>query len=262
MTARHILSPIRSPHRFAVVAMLVLLAVSQMRAQSTAGQSQPAAKKDQCVVTGRVVALAGDTPLRKAHIRLQNNDDATRSVSVVTDAEGKFEIRSIDPGRYRLIVSRVGYVTQEYGQRKPQDPGAILALRPSQEMRDLVFRMTPGAVISGRILDEDGEALPGASVSAMRESYERGKRDLSPAISCPERLRSPTILGNFACTAWHQAGTSSAPSTAVGRGRKATLLLTRSNPRRRATRACITREHRIAAEPAQLRSRPARKSHR
>jgi hypothetical protein len=34
-------------------------------------------------------------------------------------------------------------------------------------------------IISGRVLDEDGEPLPWAQVSALREVYFRGKRKLS-----------------------------------------------------------------------------------
>jgi hypothetical protein len=68
-----------------------------------------------------------------------------------------------------------------YGQRKPNDPGAILTLRAGQEMKDLLLRLIPSAVIAGRILDEDGEPLAGASVAALREIYSHGKRSLSIA---------------------------------------------------------------------------------
>jgi hypothetical protein len=52
-------------------------------------------------------------------------------------------------------------------------------LRPGQELTDLLFRLIPAAVISGRILDEDGEPLASVTVSAAREVYSEGKRTLS-----------------------------------------------------------------------------------
>ena len=52
-------------------------------------------------------------------------------------------------------------------------------LRPGQDVKDLIFKMTPAAVIAGRILDEDGEPLPSVTVNAMREAYSEGKRKLS-----------------------------------------------------------------------------------
>jgi protocatechuate 3,4-dioxygenase beta subunit len=144
--------------------------------QSSQGTTQ---KKDECSIAGLVVKLAGSEPLTKATVHLQSMEDRTRAVSTVTNAGGRFELKGIDPGRYRLTVSRVGFVTQEYGQRKTDDPGAVLSLRPEQELRDLLFRLVPSAVIAGRILDEDGEPLPSVNVTASREVYSEGKRGLS-----------------------------------------------------------------------------------
>jgi len=73
------------------------------------------------------VKLAGSEPLSKASVHLQSTEDRTRAISVVTNAGGRFELKGIDPGRYRLTVSRVGFVTQEYGQKKSDDPGAALS---------------------------------------------------------------------------------------------------------------------------------------
>jgi len=160
-----------------VVSVLAHLFSYSTCAQGSKGSS--ALKEDECKISGMVVKLAGGEPLRKAKVQLQSLDDRTHSVSVVTDAGGRFVLKGIEPGRYNMFVSRSGFVSQEYGQRKPEDPGAILALRPSQEMNDLVFRLIPSAVISGRILDEDGEPLASVMVSASREVYAGGKRALA-----------------------------------------------------------------------------------
>src|SRR5262249_8069135 len=37
--------------------------------------------------------------------------------STVTDREGKFVFKGLDPGSYRITAARNGYVKQEYGQR-------------------------------------------------------------------------------------------------------------------------------------------------
>jgi protocatechuate 3,4-dioxygenase beta subunit len=158
----------------------LLLAPSRAAAQGPA-RSSPAStdKKDECSIVGMVVKLGGSEPLTKARVRLQSVEDRTRAISVVTNAGGRFELKGIDPGRYRLTVSRVGFVTQEYGQKKSDDPGAVLALRPGQELKDLLFRLIPSGVIAGRILDEDGEPLPSVNVAVAREVYSEGKRALS-----------------------------------------------------------------------------------
>jgi hypothetical protein len=58
---------------------------------------------------------------------------------------------------------------QEYGQRKSDDPGAVLSLRPGQELKDLLFRLVPSGVVAGRILDEDGEPV---NPSRVVKNYE------------------------------------------------------------------------------------------
>jgi protocatechuate 3,4-dioxygenase beta subunit len=136
-------------------------------------------KEDECGIAGTVVTLAGGEPLGKTKITLRSVTDGTHSISTITDSGGHFEVKRLEPGRYKLRVSRVGFVSYEYGQRKPGDPGATLTLRSGQEISDLVFRLIPAGVIAGRILDEDGEPLPSVEVSAQREVYTEGKRSLS-----------------------------------------------------------------------------------
>jgi hypothetical protein len=136
-------------------------------------------KEDECNIAGSVVTLAGGEPLGKTKITLRSVTDGTHSISTITDSGGHFELKLLDPGGYKLRVSRVGFVTYEYGQRKPGGPGATLTLRSGQEINDLVFRLIPAGVIAGRILDEDGEPLPSVEVSALREVYSEGKRRLS-----------------------------------------------------------------------------------
>src|SRR5215467_14418469 len=100
-------------------------------------------KKDECSIAGMVVKLAGSEPLRKATVQLNSADDRTRSISTSTDVGGRFQLKGIDPGKYSLTIMRNGFVTQQYGQKTPNDPGSILTLRPGQDLKDLLFRLIP-----------------------------------------------------------------------------------------------------------------------
>lgn len=169
-------------NRLRALALCCVLVASTQAPQAPAQNSSSAMKKeDDCSIAGTVVTLAGGEPLRKSKITLQSLNDRTHSISTITDSGGHFELQRLDPGGYKLRVSRVGFVTYEYGQRKPGDPGATLSLRPGQQIKDLVFRLIPDGVIAGRILDEDGEPLPSVVVSALREVFTEGKRSLSTA---------------------------------------------------------------------------------
>jgi hypothetical protein len=167
-----------------LVGLIVLSSdpVLSASAQARHATSDPA-KPTECSVSGLVVKLQGSVPLPSSTVRLQSVDDHTRTFSGVTDVGGRFEVQGIDPGRYRLRVIRNGYVTQEYGQRTPNDPGTILALSPGQDLKDLLFRLPPAAVIAGRIQNENGDALPWVRVNALRATYLRGKRTLSSEVT-------------------------------------------------------------------------------
>jgi hypothetical protein len=172
--------------KLCIPALLPFVLVSITSAQ-TASRNPPVTKPkvEDCALSGMVVKLARSEPVKTATVQLQSLQDLGHSVSVVTDAGGRFELKGIDPGRYRLKVSRTGFVTQEYGQKTPNDPGAEIRLSPGQTLRDLLFRLIPWGIIAGRVLDEEGEPLPWAQVSALREAYSGGKRKLSPEALVP-----------------------------------------------------------------------------
>jgi Carboxypeptidase regulatory-like domain len=161
----------------------VVLAFFIASSASGQGRSQDSAnkpKQETCIVSGMVVKLAGSAPLKSAKVVLTGVEDRTHAYAATTDTGGRFTLKSVERGRYRLTVSRNGFVDQEYGQKTPNDPGSILTLVPGQQVNDLLFRLIPWAVIAGRILNEDGDPMPWVQVTALREVYTEGKRKLSP----------------------------------------------------------------------------------
>jgi hypothetical protein len=82
-----------------------------------------------------------------------------------------------------LNVSKSGFVSLSYGQRRPLQAGTPLQLLEGQQLKGVDFRLPRGGVIAGRVLDEDGEPVPGAQVRVMRYQYQQGDRRLTPAGS-------------------------------------------------------------------------------
>jgi Carboxypeptidase regulatory-like domain len=98
---------------------------------------------------------------------------------VLTPNDGKFKFE-VEPGQYRLRVQRNGYATQEYGQRVMGGAGTTINLTAGQAMRDVQFKMTPAAVVTGRVRDFRGEPITGVQVSLLRSIYNvQGQRTLS-----------------------------------------------------------------------------------
>jgi Carboxypeptidase regulatory-like domain len=170
----------------------VLLAICFAIAPSFCfAQQQPAAPasadaNDQfATIAGTVVSANTGEPLRKAHVVLSqkgtSGDDSNKQPqSATTDAVGHFSIEKIPAGGYDLVVSRANYIDAQYGQDQIDKPGAILSLAPGQKMTDLLFRLHRTGIITGRVVDEDGDPIRGARVVALFHTRAHGKSEILP----------------------------------------------------------------------------------
>ena len=69
-------------------------------------------------------------------------------------------IDNLDPGRYTLSATRNGYVWAAYVQQGQSRDGCELSnWHPALRIRDLVVKLPVQGVVTGRVVDEDGEPL-------------------------------------------------------------------------------------------------------
>lgn len=130
------------------------------------------------ILRGSVVAADSGTPIRRAQVRLSGQGVPSRLAT--TDDKGRFEIKELPAGRYAVTASKGGFVSLQYGQRRPSESGTPLDLGDAQVLDRIVIGLPRGSVISGRITDEFGEPVANAVVSAMRYGYSAGTRRLLP----------------------------------------------------------------------------------
>jgi hypothetical protein len=142
-------------------------------------------------ILGRVVSTDTGGPLRRAQVRLTAPEIGVKTA--LTDAEGRFEFRELPAGRFTLNASKSGYVNVQYGQTRPFEQGRPIELADKQVLDKADVAMPRGGVISGRIVDEFGDPLPDALVSAMRQTWSNGRRRLLPA----GRTSQTNDLGQF-----------------------------------------------------------------
>jgi hypothetical protein len=90
-------------------------------------------------------------------------------------------------GRYTVTASKGGFVSLQYGQRRPSESGTPLDLGDAQVLERIVIGLPRGSVISGRVTDEFGEPVANAVVSAMRYGYSAGARRLLPGAGANSR---------------------------------------------------------------------------
>lgn len=155
-------------------ALTALLLVQGPAASQTSQQTRP---EDRASLTGFVVKMGTGEPLSKAVVLLSpSGGGRNRSQSVTTTSSGQFVFQNIDPGQYRLVATRNGYVRMEFGARAPNRPGLPITLTPGQKMTQVVLQLMPAGTIAGRIYDRDGEPLANAIVQALKYSYREGER--------------------------------------------------------------------------------------
>lgn len=132
--------------------------------------------------TLRGVVVAADTgaPIRRAQVRA-TAPGSQDTKTTLTDEQGRFELKELSGGRYTLTATKGGFVSLQYGQRRPSEPGTPVDLAAGQTLEKLVIGLPRGSVITGRLVDEFGEPLTGAQVRALRYGYAGGVRRLMPA---------------------------------------------------------------------------------
>ena len=143
-------------------------------------------------IRGRVLATDGAGPIRRAQVRISGSDVAPKAA--LTDAEGRFEFRELPAGRFTLLASKSGFVSVQYGQTRPFESGKPIELADKQGLDNADISMPRGSVISGRIVDEFGDPIPDAAVTASRQTWQNGRRRLVPS---PGRVVQSNDLGQF-----------------------------------------------------------------
>src|SRR5580765_5799662 len=131
------------------------------------------------IIRGHAYDAANGAPLRKVQVRV-TSPELRENRLAVTDNNGAYEIKNLAAGRYSLNASKGSFVSLQYGQTRPFEPGKPLEVANGQTVERVDFRLPHGAVITGRVLDESGEAASDVQVTVMRYSYQQGRRQLTP----------------------------------------------------------------------------------
>ena len=172
--------------------VFVLLIPPNASAQAPQPPSSPATNGSRtCVVEGQVVRGGDLMPLKKAVVTLSGTPMAAsspmgaraagRPQTTTTNEDGKFCFASVEPGSYQVSAVRIGYVRQSYGQRRLNQPGTTFSLTTGQQISGIVFPLIANAVITGKVIDEDGEPVPGVRIAVLKWGYHGRRKTLVPA---------------------------------------------------------------------------------
>jgi hypothetical protein len=157
--------------------------------------------------------------LGKAVAELSGSDDrAPAPVSTTSGADGRFFFRSVPAGRYRLVITRPGYVRRS----------TSLTVTDGRT-EEVSFAMTATGAIAGHVYGPSGEPLGNIDVAALRSSYQNGRRVLTPVQSVPTNDRGEYRLfwlapGRYVVRATHPLAVTGLMAT-IGQGRTGGLTI-------------------------------------
>ena len=123
-------------------------------------------------VEGIAIKAGSTEPIPHARVMLTRADGRLADTRVTeTDDRGRFAFRAVAPGTYRLLAQQEAVV---------RPAGRTVTVDAGQSVRELVVALTPTGVITGRVVDEYGDAVPDVFVRASRNDsvFETTTNDL------------------------------------------------------------------------------------
>lgn len=140
------------------------------------------------IVQGRVVQEPGGQGIRKVRVMLiAGVSQTTPMYEAITDQAGQFKVENVEPGEYAVRLERPGYAADAKTKRDK-----TVKVVAGQDTKDLVFRMLAAAVISGKIVDVEGDPIPNVDVMAI------GSTGVAPTGNAGALMRGATNdLGEY-----------------------------------------------------------------
>jgi hypothetical protein len=126
-------------------------------------------------LAGTIVDEPGSHPLKKVLVQAVAEDQHQNGTySATTDTDGHFRIDSITPGRYRVFFEKTGFA--EVNGRGHRADVNVITVPADKPLDDLVFHMLSTAVITGRVMDEDGDPVSNVRVVVEKKVPGKAKR--------------------------------------------------------------------------------------
>jgi len=165
------------PFHFAAFAFSLLLA--PVFAQTREPQPTPSASPAY-LIAGTVVDAKTGFPLARARVTITEARNEQNVQSFISADDGHFEFHTA-AGKFSLQAAKRDYITSAYNQH--EQFWTAIVTGAGLDTENLVLRVTPSALLTGRVLDENGDPARAATISVYREDRYSG-------VSRIHRIRS------------------------------------------------------------------------
>ncbi len=130
-----------------------------------------------CAIRGTVVDALNSQPVARAQVfasadsDADDDDAAAPPVRQITDAHGSFCFENLAEGDYVVTAKRARYIDASFGEHWPGGSGHILEVAAGEPVAPITIEMAPQAVISGVLLDGEGDPVQGAPVDLQKPHW-------------------------------------------------------------------------------------------
>jgi hypothetical protein len=122
-------------------------------------------------IAGTAVNAKAGGPLARARVSISDSKNRQNLQSLITGDDGRFEFH-VPAGKYELFAAKRGYIAASYNQHDQFSTAIVTGADLDTE--NLVLRLAPDAVLTGRVLDEFGDPVRHAQVTVYREFHAQG----------------------------------------------------------------------------------------
>jgi len=139
-----------------------------------------------CQISGTVVDSQGRPAARVSGNlwRRSTSSMGSSSFGFNTDEQGRFQMRNVPPGTFRLFLQQRPQTVNADGSRNEAGEMATLPLTLAADIDNLMIVTTPGATITGQVVFEQGP--PAQTPQGFRITATMGNPEDGPGMSSPQ----------------------------------------------------------------------------
>jgi hypothetical protein len=151
--------------------------------QGIVAQTEPGASTSQIIQALSSAAVARGFPLTTANLYTQLASLSGKTPpTTITDRDGRFSFNDVSPGIYIVRVQKEGFFGKPEGGINPPTAATDVDV-DAGKTAEADLSMIPGAILGGRIFNQNGQVMSNANVQAFTVAYAFGRATLAPLVS-------------------------------------------------------------------------------
>lgn len=135
-------------------------------------------------VAGTVVSKVDGHALGRARIALADAKGSQKFQVIITGEDGRFVFPSVPAGKFSLTGMKRGFIPAGYDQHDQFSTAIVTGAGLDTE--HLLLKLAPDGIVFGKVLDEAGEPVRGATVTLYYDDHSQGVdqiRDAQTALT-------------------------------------------------------------------------------